>query len=163
MILDRGATFTAVLASNDEMALGAMQALKETGRKIPQDVAIIGFDNRLESTTQDPQLSSIHIPLYEMGYRSVEFMMRHLEGTTRLGGTVRVHTRLVTRESCGCGSYKGRSFENGINLKPQALDLEMQRNVLVETIVTTVLNQAQSLPESECPRAQSCSAATPGS
>lgn len=147
-ILKSGATFTAVLASNDEMALGCMQALKETGRKIPQDVAIIGFDNRLESTTQDPPLSSIHIPLYEMGYRAVKLIMQHLQGTARLGGTTRVHTRLVTRESCG--SYKLRSIEDGLNFDSQAVEIKMKQKLLVETIATTVLNQAQSLPESEC-------------
>jgi DNA-binding LacI/PurR family transcriptional regulator len=47
-IIDSVATFTAVLASNDESALGAMVAIKEAGRKIPDEVAIIRFDNRLE-------------------------------------------------------------------------------------------------------------------
>lgn len=149
-ILNSGATFTAILASNDEMALGAMQALKEKGHRIPGDVAIIGFDNRLESTTQDPPLSSIHIPLYEMGYHAVELMMRHIEGNNRLSGTVRVHTRLVTRESCGCGSYKLHPVMKETKPKPQALDIKMQQHMLVEIISTTVLNQVQSISESEC-------------
>lgn len=61
-ILASGAPFTAVLASNDESALGAIQALKEAGRQIPQDVAVIGFDDRPESAVQKPALSSVRIP-----------------------------------------------------------------------------------------------------
>jgi DNA-binding LacI/PurR family transcriptional regulator len=53
--------FTAVLASNDESALGALQALKDAGRTIPRDVALIGFDDRPESAIQTPALSSVQI------------------------------------------------------------------------------------------------------
>jgi len=74
-ILQTRAPFTAVIASNDESALGAMQALREDGRRIPQDVAVIGFDNRLEGSAHDPSLSSVHIPLYNMGYQAVELLL----------------------------------------------------------------------------------------
>lgn len=56
-ILATGAPFTAVLASNDESALGAMQALAEIGIRVPQDVAVIGFDDRPESAVQKPALT----------------------------------------------------------------------------------------------------------
>ena len=52
-IIASGAAFTAVLASNDESAFGALQALGEAGLKIPQDVAIIGFDDRPECAVQE--------------------------------------------------------------------------------------------------------------
>ena len=108
-IMESETPFTAVLASNDEMALGAMQALKERGRRIPQDIAVIGFDNRLEGTTQEPALSSVHVPLYDMGYHAVELMMHHLEGTAQLNGTIRMNTRLVTRESVRLWQFSTRS------------------------------------------------------
>lgn len=149
-IMDTETHFSAVLASNDEMALGAMQALKERGRRIPQDVAVIGFDNRLEGTTQEPTLSSVHVPLYDIGYRAVELMMQHLEGTTQLNGTTRVNTRLVTRESCGCGGFQLHPGSEKNPMIAQIPDVKSQHKPLVELIATTVLNQAQSLPESEC-------------
>ena len=102
-ILASGASFTAVLASNDESALGAMQALREAGYRIPQDVAIVGFDDRPESAVQEPALSSVRIPLRQMGYRAVESLFRYLTGQAETIESARVATRLVARESCGCG------------------------------------------------------------
>lgn len=149
-IIDSGAPFTALLASNDEMALGAMQALRERGARVPQDVAVIGFDNRLEGTTQIPALSSVHVPLYELGYHALELMHKHLEGSAELNSIVKVNTRLVIRESCGCSSAILLPGEQEISKLPMDLNFETQPAQFVETIVTTVLNQAQSLPESEC-------------
>ena len=82
-ILSSGAPFTAVLASNDESALGAIQALKEAGRRVPDDVAVIGFDDRLESSVQEPALTSVQVPLFKMGYRAVEVLLQQLEGQSR--------------------------------------------------------------------------------
>ena len=79
-IMDTGAPFTAILASNDESALGAMEALREAGIRVPQDVAIIGFDDRPESAVQEPALTSVAVPLFEMGYRAVEQLLRQIQG-----------------------------------------------------------------------------------
>ncbi len=102
-IMEAGATFTAVLASNDESALGAMQALKEARLQVPQDVAIIGFDDRPESAVQKPALTSVAVPLFEMGYRAVEQLLRQIQGEPPPVGPVKVATHLVPRASCGCG------------------------------------------------------------
>ena len=101
--MDTAAPFTAVLASNDESALGAMQALREAGLRVPQDVAIIGFDDRPESAVQEPALTSVAVPLFEMGYRAVEQLLRQIQGEPPPVEPVRVATHLVPRESCGCG------------------------------------------------------------
>jgi DNA-binding LacI/PurR family transcriptional regulator len=53
-ILNSGVSFTAVLASNDESAIGAMTALRGAGLRIPQDMAVVGFDDSLEAVTQTP-------------------------------------------------------------------------------------------------------------
>src|SRR5512139_576620 len=78
-LLADGVSFSAVLASNDESALGALQALKEAGRRIPQDVALIGFDDRPESAIQTPALSSVQIPLFKLGYQAVDLILQHIE------------------------------------------------------------------------------------
>lgn len=149
-MIKEGNSFTAVLASNDEMALGAIHALKEMGFRIPQDTAIIGFDNRPESSIQEPPLSSIHIPLFEIGYRAVELMMRHFEGKGTLSGTVRVQTRLVCRESCGCGSYLVNQSSNQTNITETVPDANNKQDRLIDIMATTVLNQAQNLSETQC-------------
>ncbi len=103
-ILENKARFTAVLACNDESAVGAMQALRESGRRIPQDVAVIGFDNRFEARTQDPPLTTINQPAYEIGWQSLELMLLRLAqpGQVNADAVTRVSTQLVIRESCGC-------------------------------------------------------------
>jgi len=112
-ILNSGATFTAVLASNDESALGAMQALREAGRRIPQEVAVVGFDDRVEAKTQSPLLTTVHYPVFETGQQAVSLLLKRLAGQTDKAEVVYVPTRLVIRESCGCQSAS-------MNLNPPA-------------------------------------------
>jgi signal transduction histidine kinase/DNA-binding response OmpR family regulator/ABC-type sugar transport system substrate-binding protein len=101
-ILASGATFSAVLACNDECAVGAMQALREAGKRIPQDVAVIGFDNRFESRNQSPPLTTVNLPAYEIGWQSLELMLERLAGQASEKTILRVPSQLVIRESCGC-------------------------------------------------------------
>ena len=77
-ILASGANFDALIASNDESAIGAMDALVQAGLRVPEDVAVIGFDNRLEGAIHQPALTSVHVPLFNMGYQAVEQMYKHL-------------------------------------------------------------------------------------
>lgn len=149
-MMDSGVEFTAVLASNDEMALGVMRALKESGRKIPQDVAVIGFDNRLEGAAHKPSLSSVHIPLFNMGHQAVEHLLRHMEGKENLPDIIRMGTRLVVRESCGCGSQK-TLLNRSVNIEASQPQHPTQTQIqMVETISAIVMNQAQNMKEKEC-------------
>lgn len=101
-ILDSGVPFTAVLASNDESAIGAMSVLKEAGLRIPQDVAIIGFDDTLEAMTQVPPLTTLHGSPFRMGYQALESMLNYIEGQTEAIEDVKVPMQLMLRQSCGC-------------------------------------------------------------
>jgi signal transduction histidine kinase/DNA-binding LacI/PurR family transcriptional regulator/AraC-like DNA-binding protein len=102
-LIARGVAFSAVLASNDESALGALQALKDAGRVVPRDVALIGFDDRPESAIQVPALSSVQIPLFKVGYQAVDVILEHIAHRPDAPHLIHVPTRLITRESCGCG------------------------------------------------------------
>ncbi len=101
-ILNSKIPFTAVLASNDESAIGAMVVLKEAGLRIPQDVAIIGFDDTLEAMTQVPPLTTLHGSPFRMGYQALESLLDYLEGVTETIQDVKVPMQLVLRQSCGC-------------------------------------------------------------
>jgi signal transduction histidine kinase/DNA-binding LacI/PurR family transcriptional regulator/DNA-binding response OmpR family regulator len=103
-LLDAKVPFTAVIASNDESAIGAMEVLQEAGRMVPQDVAVIGFDNRLESVAHVPPLTTVHHPTSELGYQALVLLLEYIEGQAKGLRTVTVPTRLVIRESCGCVS-----------------------------------------------------------
>lgn len=101
-IIDSGASFTAVLASSDECAIGAMRALRRAGRRIPQDVAVIGFDDQPEAVLQTPPLTTVHSLTFERGYRALEMLLRRIEDGKRDAEIVKVATRLTVRQSCGC-------------------------------------------------------------
>ena len=120
-ILERQTSFTALLACNDESAVGAMQALKDCGLRIPQDVAVIGFDNRFESRNQDPPLTTVNQPAYEIGKKSLALMLQRLaqDGPGQTDTIIHVSTQLVIRESCGCkpGSVPSHQLPIGV---PQA-------------------------------------------
>ncbi len=100
-ILASGVKFTAVLGSNDNSAIGAMQALTDAGLRIPQDVAVIGFDDQPDAVAQTSPLTSIHVPLPEIGQRALGLMLDFLEGHGQLE-SIRIPTWLVPRQSCGC-------------------------------------------------------------
>ena len=69
---------TAIFCGNDWMAMGAYDALKEMGHSIPDDVAVIGFDNREMITAHmRPPLTTIALPYYEMGKWAVEYLIAH--------------------------------------------------------------------------------------
>ena len=101
-ILNSGVAFTAVLASNDESAIGAMTALREAGLRIPQDIAIVGFDDSLEAVSQVPPLTTLHSSPFEMGFQALELLLESIKGRTGENVIVQVPMRLVIRQSCGC-------------------------------------------------------------
>ena len=101
-LLAFGVEFRAVVTSDYSSALGAMQVLHESGLRIPQDVALIGFDDYLDAQAQTPPLTTIHIQWTELGYRSVELLMGYIREQRSEPLTVSVPQQLVLRGSCGC-------------------------------------------------------------
>jgi AraC-like DNA-binding protein/ABC-type sugar transport system substrate-binding protein len=101
-ILDSGVSFTAVVASNDESAIGAMSALKAAGLRIPEDVAIIGNDDTVEAITQDPPLTTFHSSPFRMGYQALELLLDNIEGRQKTLDSATIPTQFIVRQSCGC-------------------------------------------------------------
>jgi signal transduction histidine kinase/AraC-like DNA-binding protein/ABC-type sugar transport system substrate-binding protein len=149
-ILSTGTPFSAVLASNDESALGAIHALTEAGRRVPDDVAVIGFDDRPESSVQQPALSSVQVPLFKMGYQAVELLLRRIDGSGAWDQQVLVPTRLISRESCGCGRSAVLADvldSTSSQLKSNEKDVHSGR--LVQRMAAAVLAETQALGEDE--------------
>ena len=103
-LLDCGGGFSAILASNDESARGALDWLKKIGRRVPEDLALIGFDDQSEARGTYPALTSIHNPMFEIGRQGLELALRAASGEALAETIVRIPTRLVVRQSCGCPS-----------------------------------------------------------
>lgn len=90
---------TAVFAANDQMALGLLRALHEKGRRVPDDVSVIGFDDIPEAGSFLPPLTTVHQDFAEVGRRCVEGVLHQMQQSTPGRGTTLVPTRLVPRHS----------------------------------------------------------------
>lgn len=93
---------TAVCAVNDAVAIGAIRALKEVGRRVPNDVAITGFDDINWADLNDPPLTTVHIFLEEMGHLAAKRLIELIEGKRQVPTRTSLATELIVRQSCGC-------------------------------------------------------------
>jgi LacI family transcriptional regulator len=89
-----------VFVANDVMAFGAMRALRNAGRRIPDDVAVVGFDDIPASAMTHPPLSTVRQPLYEMGRTAASMVMAAVRGES-ITKRIELPTSLVVRESSG--------------------------------------------------------------
>ena len=101
-LLDANVPFTAVIASNDQSAIGAIDALQNSGLNVPDDVAVIGFDDRIEATTSDPPLTTLQNPLFDRGHQALNLLMNTIEGKQTENTQISVTPKLIIRHSCGC-------------------------------------------------------------
>ena len=91
---------TAVVAISDKTALGAMEAIKEHGLRIPEDISIVSIDDIAESAYTRPPLTTIRIPKYEMGVVAFDKLQRLIHGDSELPVQSIVYSDLIVRESC---------------------------------------------------------------
>lgn len=90
---------TALFAYNDLLAVGAIQACKELGRRVPEDCAIIGFDNIQLAALVTPSLTTVHVDKYELGRRAVTLLMDMLDNPETEFPPIYLDVELVIRES----------------------------------------------------------------
>lgn len=96
----------AIFISNDMMALGAYDAAKMLNLKIPTDVALTGFDDIYLSKLLNPRLTTVHVPIYELGAKAVNYLIKMIEGrvNTKIIHKEVLSTGLVIGGSCGCNN-----------------------------------------------------------
>jgi LacI family transcriptional regulator len=90
---------TAIFAFNDMLAIGAMQAARARGIRIPQDLSVVGFDDTFEASIVTPALTTVRQPLAEMGRMAVALLVRLLQNQRIEALHVELATKLVVRES----------------------------------------------------------------
>ncbi|MGC9335034.1 MAG: LacI family DNA-binding transcriptional regulator [Anaerolineae bacterium] len=93
----------AVFVASDSMALGALRALREAGKRVPDEVAVVGFDNMPQAATADPPLTTIRQPIQQTGILAVEMLIDILENGADPARRIILPTELVIRASCGSG------------------------------------------------------------
>jgi LacI family transcriptional regulator len=99
--IDRGANFTAILAGNDLLALGAYATLAERGLRCPEDVSVVGFNDMPFIDRVSPPLTSVRIPHYEIGAEAARLLLEVIEDPTRHPRSVLLPLSLVVRGSTG--------------------------------------------------------------
>jgi len=97
---------TAVFVASDTVALGALQAIHQRGMNVPEDLALIGFDDIPLAEFMAPPLTSVHLPAYGLGWGAADLLIRLIAGEEIRDRHVVLETDLVMRESCGNVSVK---------------------------------------------------------
>jgi LacI family transcriptional regulator len=92
---------TAIFAANDAMAIGALSALREAGAGVPGDFAVAGFDDIPIARHMTPPLSSVHVPIAELGERATENLIAAVSNPRYRARHEILRTTTVIRESCG--------------------------------------------------------------
>lgn len=101
-LLGGGRVPTAIFAANDFMAVGAIKALTTAGLKIPEDVAVVGFDDGALATLVHPPLTTVRVPRVEMGRAAARKLLALLQGENVNPLVEVLPTSLTVRTSCGC-------------------------------------------------------------
>jgi len=131
-ILASGAPFSAMMASNDLSCLGAIESLTEAGQRIPEDVAIIGFDDIIDARALSPSLTTVRHPTFSLGYQAVITLLEYIRGERHGNSRVVVSPRLIIRQSCGCRPARGIPARGEMQLSLSELANDMAEASLIE-------------------------------
>ena len=91
----------AVFAANDEMAAGVIDAAISATLNVPNDLRVVGFDDTRIAQLTRPRMSTVRVPMAEMGASAIELLIRRLKEPDRPPLKITLQTELVVRESCG--------------------------------------------------------------
>ena len=100
-LLKKGVQFDAVFAGDDGTAIGALAGLNQAGLRVPEDVALAGFDDMTLSRYLNPPLTTVRAPTEQVGREAVKQIVQRIQ-TGRADAEILLPTELVIRQSCGC-------------------------------------------------------------
>lgn len=99
----------AVFASADMMAIGAMRAIQEAGLRVPEDIAVVGFDDIPMSAQPNIRLTTIRQPIMRFGVKAVELLIDLIENGSKPARKLILDTELIVRDSCGAKKTERQS------------------------------------------------------
>ena len=99
-----------IFATSDEMAYGAMDALKDSGYRIPEDVAVAGFGNNRMSNLIEPKLTTVELPFRKMGIYGARILFDLIDGEEKVERSIVLRPRMRVRKSCGHKERIGEMF-----------------------------------------------------
>jgi LacI family transcriptional regulator, repressor for deo operon, udp, cdd, tsx, nupC, and nupG len=92
---------TAIVAANDLVAIGALHALSHLNKRVPEDVAVVGYDNIRMAELFNPGITTVAQPLYRMGETAMEAVLARINDQAVGGETIKFETNLIVRTSSG--------------------------------------------------------------
>ena len=98
-MLGKNLNFTAIFAYNDMMAFGAMQAIKEKGLRIPEDIGLVGYDDISFSSLMDPALTTIRLNKQELGIESVKLLLSRINGNRKIAQKIMLDVDIIARKT----------------------------------------------------------------
>ncbi|MCK4693145.1 MAG: substrate-binding domain-containing protein, partial [Anaerolineales bacterium] len=99
--LSDGLEFDAVFSGDDEAAIGVLTALKLAGKRVPEDVAVVGFDDTYLAQYLTPPLTTVRAPIEQVGREAIRLLVQLIQGD-KTEPIVLLPTELMIRQSCGC-------------------------------------------------------------
>lgn len=96
-----GVVFDSIFAGDDESAIGVLLALRQSHKKVPEQIAVVGFDDSIFASTLIPPLTTVRAPTEQVGRQAVRQLVRAIQGE-RVEPRLVLPTELVIRQSCGC-------------------------------------------------------------
>lgn len=131
----------AIVASNDQMAVGASHKLKEMGVKIGRDIALTGFDNSDEVKFFTPPLTTVSQPTFKMGSLAAEYICDLLDGKS-IDPCINIKGELVVRQSCGCLNiqFKKTTLKNA-----KLLSTNIDFDLAVQSFSTNLDNNKEKI------------------
>jgi DNA-binding LacI/PurR family transcriptional regulator len=97
---------TAIFAANDLMALGAIYAIQDAGLNVPEDIAVVGYDNREIAKIFRPRITTVSMPVYEMGKAAAELLVKQFSEGREDVEEIKIRGQLFIRESCGADEWQ---------------------------------------------------------
>ncbi|MEO6943960.1 MAG: LacI family DNA-binding transcriptional regulator [Lacisediminihabitans sp.] len=104
-MLNADAHFEGIIFANDDMAFGGMQALRSAGLRVPEDVALVGFDDFGLARLTNPGITTVHVPAEDLARLATEQLLRIIDNVPLEPARQQLPVSITVRESCGCTSH----------------------------------------------------------
>ncbi len=149
LIDERRVHFDALVAANDDMAIDAMQALQARAIRVPEDIAVAGFDDLVIARSMTPPLTTVHLSTGAETRSAAELLVAGLNGEP-VQHRVDIPVQLIIRQSCGCKSAALADFEvpsqSVVTVNPATLT---EKRTLIANQMISACNDALSAAESD--------------
>lgn len=123
----------AIICANDEMAIGAANALKEAGYRVPEDVAVTGYDNITSGKVYTPALTTVERPMFELGELAYDMLRNKIQKSGR-GDSIFLPGNAIFRESCGCKLGEEASEMQNATVKRKYVNRKMHSITFAEIL-----------------------------